>query len=111
MLQHSNRKSSKKVLSWIRTGFKPRLVGTEQAKDSKRKLVVGMLRRVVPLGDIPKMLSGKFPHPGQFTNHQSFYEHYEFAMGAVRDLALWAAASLVREGEEQPVVINPLGVA
>jgi hypothetical protein len=111
MLENSNRKSSKKVLSWLRAGFKPRFVGTDGAKESKRKIVVGMLRRVVPLGDIPKMLSGKFPHPVQFTNHQSFYEHYEFAMGEVKNLALWGAAQLMLEGDEQPVVINPLGVA
>jgi hypothetical protein len=70
-----------------------------------------MLKRKVPAAQIPHMLSEQFPHPVDFDNHKSFYDNLEFALGKVLKLALWAAASMVKEGEEMPPIIHTLGVA
>lgn len=111
LLSRSNRKSSRQVLGWLRAGVKPTFVGTQDAKASKRDLVVGMLKRVAPAAQIPELLSGNLPHRVDFQNHQSFYDHWEFSSEAVRKLLLWLAASEVPAEAEQSVVINPLGVA
>jgi hypothetical protein len=57
------------------------------------------------------MLYGTHPHPVQFDNYKSFYDNWDFAIGEVFKLVLWAAASIVKEGEKMPLVIHPLGVA
>lgn len=111
LIGNSGRKSSRQVLGWLKDGVKPVFVGTAEAKPSKRDLVIGMLKKVVPAGDIPALLSGQFPHPVQFENHQSFYDNWEFSSEAVNKLLLWSAASETPPGTEQPVVILPLGVA
>jgi hypothetical protein len=74
LLGNSKRKSAKAVLGWLRHGVKPQFVGTQDAKESKRKLVVGMLKRQVPASSIPFMFSGNKPHPVVFDNHKSFYD-------------------------------------
>lgn len=111
LIGNSGRKSSRQVLGWLKDGVKPILVGTSEAKPSKRDLVVGMLKKVVPVGEIPHLLSGQFPHPVEFEKHRSFYDNWEFSSEAVNKLLLWSAASETPPGTPQPVVINPLGVA
>jgi hypothetical protein len=83
-------------------------VGTAEAEDKKRDLVVGMLKRQMPAEDIPAMLAGKRPHLVKFDNYKSFYDNSEFALGEASKLVLWSAASIVKEGEEVPLVIHPL---
>jgi hypothetical protein len=111
LLEKSKRKSARTVLGWLRAGVKTRFVGTADAKQSKRDLVVRMLKRKVLADQIPHMLSGNLPHPVEFDNHKSFYDNWDFAPGEASKLVLWSAASIVREGEELPLVIHPLGVA
>jgi hypothetical protein len=111
LLQNSKRKSANTVLGWLRKGVTPQFVGTAEAEESKRALVVGMLKKQVPANEIPHMLSGKTPHPVAFANHKSFYDNLEFALGQASKLVLWSAASIWREGQEKPIVIHPLGVA
>lgn len=111
LLEKSKRKSARTVLGWLRAGVKTQFVGTAEAKQSKRDLVVGMPKRKVPAGQIPYMLLGNLPHPIQFDNHKSFYDNWDFAQGEATKLVLWSAASIVQEGEELPLVIHPLGVA
>jgi hypothetical protein len=110
-LKGSIRKSSKTVLGWSKNGVKPQFVGTLEAKENKRKLVVGMLKRQVPAAEIPHMLSGDRPHPITFPNHKSFYDDLKFALGEASKLVLWSAATIWREGMEKPLVIHPLRVA
>jgi hypothetical protein len=111
LLENSNRKSLKTVLGWLKSGVKPQFVGTAEAKAKNRDLVVGMLKRQMPAEEIPGMLAGKRPHPVKFDNHKSFYNNSEFALGEASKLVLWSAASIVKEGEEMPLVVHPLGVA
>jgi hypothetical protein len=99
------------VLGWLRHGVKPQFIGTHEAKEAKRKIVVGMLKKKVPAESIPLVLSGDRPHPIEFDNHKSFYDKWEFSSGEVNKLVLWAAASKIREGEPMPLIIHPLGVA
>lgn len=111
LLENSKRKSAKTVLAWLKNGVKPQFVGTADAKDSKRALVIGMLKRQgIPEAEIPHMLSGDRPHPIIFDNHKSFYDNWDFVTGEASKLVLWSAASVVGEGEEMPLVILPLGV-
>jgi hypothetical protein len=86
-------------------------LGTADAKGKKRDLVVGMLKRQMPAEEILGMLAVKRPHPVKFDNYKSFYENNGFALGEASKLVLWSAASIVKEGEEMPLVIHPLGVA
>jgi hypothetical protein len=109
LLKGVKRKSAKSVLSWIKKGFKPRFKGTQSAKTSKREIVVGMLRKVVPAKQIPEMLSGRFPHHVEFANHQSLYRKWDFTVDQVGKLMEYGAAGIWTESE-QPVVINPMGV-
>jgi hypothetical protein len=109
LLKRVKRKSAKAVLSWIRKGFKPRFKGTQDAKQSKREIVVGMLRKVVPPARIPEMLSGKLPHQVEFANHQSLYKKWDFTLDQVGKLLEYGAAGIWTESEK-PVVINPMGV-
>lgn len=111
LLGKSNRKSAKSVLSWLKHGVKPQFVGTHEAKESKRNLVVEMLKRQVPADQIPHLLSGNTPHPIVFDNHKSFYDKWEFGSGEVNKLVLWSAATRIKEGDEMPLIIHPLGVA
>jgi hypothetical protein len=94
LLQNSKRKSAKTVLGWLRKGVKPQSVGSAEAKENKRALVVGMLKRQVPAKNIPNMLSGDRPHPIAFANHKLFYDNLEFALGEASKLVLWSAASI-----------------
>jgi hypothetical protein len=57
------------------------------------------------------MLAGNRPHPVEFDNHELFCNNWEFSSGEASKLVLWSAASVVREGEEMPICIHPLGVA
>jgi hypothetical protein len=84
-------------------------VGTANAKPQKHRVVEAMLKKVVPRNQIQRMLTGKFPHPIIFENHQSLYTHWNFASGELVKLVLWGAASIWLDWEEGPVV-NPLGV-
>jgi hypothetical protein len=111
LLKGSKRKLAKTVLGWLKNGVKPQFVGTSEAKQSKRKLVVGMLKRQVPASEIPNMLTGHRPHPISFPNHKSFYDNLEFTFEEASELVLWSAATIWREGMEKPLVIHPLGVA
>lgn len=111
LLEKSKRKSARTVLGWLKAGVKTQFVGTSEAKPSKRALVIGLLKRQMPAAQIPHMLSGTFPHPVQFYNHSSFYDNWEFAVGKVSKLVLWAAATIVGEGDEMLEIIHPLGVA
>lgn len=69
LLEKSKRKSAKTVLGWLRNGVKPQFVGTADAKEKKRDLVVGMLKRRVPAAEIPSHAFGglapfrRFPEP------------------------------------------------
>jgi hypothetical protein len=109
LLKGVKRKSAKSVLSWIKRGFKPRFKGTQQAKPSKRDIVVGMLRKVVPAKQIPKMLLGRFPHQVEFANHQSLYKKWDFTVDQVGKLMEYGAAGIWTKSE-LPVVISPMGV-
>jgi hypothetical protein len=75
-------------LGWLKKGVKPQFVGTQDAKKSKRALVVGMLRRQMPAAAVPEMLSGTVPHPVKFDNHKSFYDNWQFASGEASKLVL-----------------------
>lgn len=88
MLEKLKRKSAKTVLSWLQKGVKPQSLGTADAKESKRALVVGMLKRQIPAADIPHILSSDRPHPIEFDNHKSFYGNWEFATGKASKLVL-----------------------
>lgn len=109
LLRGTGRKSAKKVLSWIKNGYKPKFAGTKDAKPAKRRIVEAMLRRVVPAGKIPEMLEGKLPHRVAFANHQSLYDKWEFTMDQTAKLTEYGAAG-IWEGEEEPEVINPMEV-
>jgi hypothetical protein len=111
LLKDSPRKSARAVLSWLRKGFKPRFVGTEHAKPQKRQIVESMLAKIVPKSKIESHLTGKFPHRVVFQNHRSLYTNWGFLKGELRKLIIWGAASIWRDEDGEPVVINPLGVA
>jgi hypothetical protein len=70
-----------------------------------------MSKRQVPAAEISFMLSGEKPHPIKSDNHKSFYDNWDFSIGEVNKLILWAAASIVLDGEKMPKIIHPLGVA
>jgi hypothetical protein len=75
LLRGVNRKSARSVLSWLKSGFKPKFAGTEQAKSSKREIVESMLKRVVKPNEIPRMLSGRFcPHSRISESSVALYE-------------------------------------
>jgi hypothetical protein len=73
LLKGAGRKFARTILSWIKNRFRPKFVGTADAKPAKRKVVVEMLRKVVPAGEANKYLTGKFPHRIEFKNHKSLY--------------------------------------
>jgi hypothetical protein len=111
LFKKSERRSAKTVLGWLKNGVKPQFVGTADAKEKKRTQVIGMLKRQVPTSEIPHMLSGDRPYPVVFENHKSFYDNWEFSSGEITKLVLWGGMTVVREGEEMPIVIHPMGVA
>ena len=80
LLKDSRRKSARTVLSWLKNGFRPRFVGTAGAKPAKRKVVVEMLRKVVPPEKINEFLTGKFPHRIEFKNHKSLYKKWKLTL-------------------------------
>jgi hypothetical protein len=98
------------VLAWVKSGFNPRLVGTQDAKPAKKEVVMAMLRRVVPKGEVQHYLSGRFPHLIQFANHQSFYDKGGFSSDQVVKLVEAGAAGIWSDREE-PEIIHPMGVA
>lgn len=55
-----------------------------------------MLRKVVPKNQVQKMLTGRYPHPVVFGNHQSLYTHWEFGSSEIVKLVLWGASSIWR---------------
>lgn len=69
-----------------------------------------MLRRVVAPSEIPRMLSGQYPHPVAFQNHQSLCKNWDFSKDQIFKLVLWGAAGIWNR-PEPPVVINPMGIA
>lgn len=91
LLKGVHRKSARSVLSWIRSGFNPKFAGTEQAKPEKREIVESMLRRVVRPHEVPRMLSGRFPHTVEFQNHQSLYTNWGFSMEQIFKLVQWGS--------------------
>jgi hypothetical protein len=109
LLKGVKRKSAKKVLSWIKKGFKPKFAGTDGAKPAKREVVVAMLQKVVPPQCIQAMLSGRVPHEVEFANHQSLYHKWDFTVDQVKKLIEYGAAGIWAKGEK-PIVINPMGV-
>jgi hypothetical protein len=109
LLKGTGRKSARTVLGWIKNGFKPRFVGTTDAKPAKRKVVVAMLRKLVPADRILELLSGRFPHAVEFANHQSFYRKWEFSSEQIVKL-IESGAGGIWKGPEPPVVISPMGV-
>lgn len=109
MLRSSHRKSAKMVLGWIKHGFRPKFVGTADAKPAKRKIVISMLLKVVPNKEIPRLLTGKFPHQVEFKNHQSLFQKWEFSSEQIVKL-LEADAAGIWDRPEAPVLIHPMGV-
>jgi hypothetical protein len=110
LLKGVGRKSAKAVLSWIKKGFKPRFGGTEKAEPAKREIVIAMLQKVVHAERFSELLSGKLPHRVAFNNHQSLYRKWGFASDQTAKLVEYGAAGIWEE-EEEPVVINPMGIA
>jgi hypothetical protein len=110
LLKGVGRKSARAVLSWVKKGFKPRFAGTEKADPAKREIVIAMLRKVVHADRIPELLSGKLPHRIEFSNHQSLYRKWGFASDQTAKLVEYGAAGIWSEKEE-PIVINPMGIA
>jgi hypothetical protein len=110
LLKGANRKSARSILSWLKTGFKPKFSGTDQAKPSKREIVESMLRRVVKPSEVPRMLLGKYPHPVTFQNHQSLYKNWDFSKDQIFKLVQWGPAG-IWDRPEPPVVNNPMGIA
>jgi hypothetical protein len=97
------------VLGWIKNGFRPKFVGTSDAKPAKRKIVISMLSKAVPGKEIPKLVSGKFPHQVEFKNHQSLFRKWDFSSEQIVKL-LEADAAGIWDRPEPPVVIHPMGV-
>lgn len=99
-------------LAWeelLKKGFKRKFVGTEKAKQSKKEIVVAMLKKVVRPERIPELLSQKLPHQVEFTNHQSLYKKWDFTSDQTVKLLEYGAAGIWTE-TEYPTVINPMGV-
>jgi hypothetical protein len=71
--------------------------------------VVAMVRKVVPREDIPRMLSGKYPHPVQFQNHKSLYTNWPFSNDQIQKLVQYGAVGIWTE-KEPPLIVNPMGV-
>jgi hypothetical protein len=74
LLKNSSRKSAKSVLSWLKTGFKPRFNGITDTKPEKLEIVKSMLAKVMPRKDVQKYPLTKRPGPVTFENHQSKYK-------------------------------------
>jgi hypothetical protein len=109
LLKGAGRKSAKMVLGWVKNGFRPRFVGTAEAKPAKRKVVISMSSKIVSGKEIPELLKGKYPHRVEFENHQSLYRKWGFSSDQIVKL-LEADAAGIWDDEEPPVVINPMGV-
>jgi hypothetical protein len=73
--------------------------------------VRGLLRHAVPKGQVEAYLKGTIPRKIEFQNHRSFYEHWDFSVGAVEKLVVSGTAHLYGRSEGKPKVTNPLGVA
>jgi hypothetical protein len=111
LLANSKRASSKKVLSWLKYGFTPKLVGTNHAPEKNKIAVQAMLRRVMTQQEADQFLAGKFPGRVEFKNHKSFYVHWDFSSKEVANLATVGAASILPLGAEKRVLVHPFGVA
>jgi hypothetical protein len=109
LLKDTGRKSAKRVVSWIKNGFRPKFVGTAAAKPEKRKVVLQMLRKIVPAERIDEYLLRKYPHPIQFKNHRSLYKKWGFSSGQIFKL-VEADATGIWQGPEPPIIIHPMGV-
>jgi hypothetical protein len=109
LLKGSHRKSAKMVLGWIKNGFRPKFVGTPDAKAAKQKIVISMLSKVVPGKEIPKLPIGRFLHQIAFQNHQSPFRKWEFSSEQIVKL-LEADAARIWDKSEPAVVIHPMGV-
>jgi hypothetical protein len=90
-------------------GFRPKFVGTRDAKPAKRKAVIAMLAKIVPSKEIPELLRGKFPHQVEFRNHRSLYRKWGYSSEQIVKL-LEADAACIWDRPEPPVVIHPMGV-
>lgn len=110
MRGHSTR-SGRRVLGWLRHGFKPVFGNPTHAKPAKKKVVIDMLKKEYPGRDPNEFLTGNRPHQVAFRNHQSFYRHWEFSSAELLKLLLWGAIEIVKPGDEPVVVVSPLGVA
>jgi hypothetical protein len=109
LLKDSGRKSAKVVLSWLRNGFKPKFIGTAEAKPEKLKVALQMLRKVMPEKEIRKFLSGRFPQRVEFRNHASLYKKWGFSSEQIFKLVQSGAAG-IWDFPEPPVIIHPMGV-
>ncbi|GAQ85741.1 hypothetical protein KFL_002510190, partial [Klebsormidium nitens] len=75
MLKTNRTRSARRVLSWLRHGFKPTFARPELARPEKRKVVLSMLQKEYPNRTPGEFLTGTQPHKVAFRNHQSFYKH------------------------------------
>jgi hypothetical protein len=98
-------------LSWIRNGIKPFFAGTAECDPKKLERVRRMLRKVVGEGRVDEWLSGQVPHPVEFPNHRSFLENSDFGVQAVGKMLSNSTVRLYDQGEREPKVVNPLGLA
>ena len=110
LLQDSKRKSARTVLSWLKTGFRPKFEGTQNAKPDKMRVVRAMLTKTVGGRDVGQFLTGRRPHRIEFPNHRSFYDRWEFSEGEIRENLKSGAVGIWPEGGEPPEVISPMGV-
>jgi hypothetical protein len=109
LLKDSPRKSARAVISWLKSGFKPRFNETADTKPEKLEVVKAMLAKVMPRKENPRYLSSKCPGPVAFDNHQSLYTNWGFSSDQIQKLVEYGAAG-IWDKAEPPVVINPLGV-
>jgi hypothetical protein len=109
LLKGTKRKSAWMVLGWIKNGFRPRFVGTADAKPAKRKAVLAMLAKLVLGKEIPGLLTGKLPHRVEFENHRSLFKKWGFSLEQIVKL-MEADAAGIWDEEEPPVIIHPMDV-
>ncbi|GAQ91901.1 hypothetical protein KFL_008780040 [Klebsormidium nitens] len=109
LLKDSKRKTSKMVLGALKEGLKPSFEGTDNALESKRKVVKAMLLKTVPKREVSSFLTGKFPSEIEFSNHQSAEDNADFVWNEVKSNLASGAISAYPKGSK-PKVVNPIGV-
>lgn len=112
MLQERPTRAGRRVLDWLRRGFRPSFGDPARAKADKKKVVDEMLRKAYPGVQPEVFLTGNRPHRVAFKNHRSFYRHWSFSSKELLKLLLWGAIEIADPGSETEVTVeNPLGVA